>query len=324
MKSEPFLRAKDKFSFLVGVLLLMLTEYLFISYPSYLYVAYTIILVPLLMWRFITYHQQKHHYFLLDFCYFANLLTLLWLYKWPHNLALFKVTFALTSGPLLMAVVAWSNSLVFHDIDRITSLFIHLYPPLVFYAERWHGPSPSHFSSLSHSFDTSQLKFSLWIPLVFYILWQAFYFLKTEVLDRSKFKTDKEIVTSVRWLTQIKPHFVYKLLVQHNIHINPNLLLASFQLIYTAFMLSPTLFFYNHQILHQAIILFVFLYACWNGANFYFDIFSLNYRNRLQSQLLQTQAPSSRLPSNYSFFKFMLWFFSFLSTITFFIYYFCK
>jgi hypothetical protein len=34
------------------------------------------------------------------------------------------------NGPLLMAVIAWSNSLVFHDIDKITSLWIHIYPPL--------------------------------------------------------------------------------------------------------------------------------------------------------------------------------------------------
>jgi len=35
-------------------------------------------------------------------------------------------------GSLASAVITWRNSLVFHDQDKVTSLFIHIYPPLVF------------------------------------------------------------------------------------------------------------------------------------------------------------------------------------------------
>lgn len=34
-------------------------------------------------------------------------------------------------GSLATAVITWRNSLVFHDHDKMVSLFIHMYPPLV-------------------------------------------------------------------------------------------------------------------------------------------------------------------------------------------------
>lgn len=35
-------------------------------------------------------------------------------------------------GPLAFSVATWRNSLVFHSLEKMTSLFIHLYPPFVF------------------------------------------------------------------------------------------------------------------------------------------------------------------------------------------------
>lgn len=34
-------------------------------------------------------------------------------------------------GSLATAVITWRNSLVFHDGDKMISMFIHIYPPLV-------------------------------------------------------------------------------------------------------------------------------------------------------------------------------------------------
>ena len=38
-----------------------------------------------------------------------------------------------------MAVIIWKNSLVFHSFDKITSLFIHLIPPMLTWCVRWQG-----------------------------------------------------------------------------------------------------------------------------------------------------------------------------------------
>lgn len=35
-----------------------------------------------------------------------------------------------SNGPLLWAIITWRNSLVFHDLDKITSVMIHAFPPI--------------------------------------------------------------------------------------------------------------------------------------------------------------------------------------------------
>jgi hypothetical protein len=47
------------------------------------------------------------------------------------------VVFVFANGPLLVAIVAWRNSMVFHSLDKTTSLFIHVFPALLTYCTRW-------------------------------------------------------------------------------------------------------------------------------------------------------------------------------------------
>lgn len=79
-------------------------------------------------------------------CYFVNVLDLLWIWVFPGSTILFIGCYLLTlgtspsesvrvaadnSGPLASAIITWRNSLVFHSLDKVTSLFIHMYPPVV-------------------------------------------------------------------------------------------------------------------------------------------------------------------------------------------------
>ena len=34
-------------------------------------------------------------------------------------------------GPLMCAIIVWKNSLVFHSLDKLTSFFLHAFPPIV-------------------------------------------------------------------------------------------------------------------------------------------------------------------------------------------------
>merc|ERR1719313_1821375 len=55
----------------------------------------------------------------------------------PYNYALVRAGFVLATGALAWAVFIFRNSIVFHDIDQLTSLFIHLSPALLFFCLRW-------------------------------------------------------------------------------------------------------------------------------------------------------------------------------------------
>jgi hypothetical protein len=58
----------------------------------------------------------------------ANVLAAAHVWIAPQDPYLFEATFMLANGPVLWAVLAWRNSLVFHDGEKMTSVFIHLIP----------------------------------------------------------------------------------------------------------------------------------------------------------------------------------------------------
>ena len=49
----------------------------------------------------------------------------------PFSTTLWKVSFVLSNGPVAWAIYMWKNSLVFHSLDKIISVLIHIMPPLV-------------------------------------------------------------------------------------------------------------------------------------------------------------------------------------------------
>ena len=106
--------------------------------PQHFGAWYTAWAIPLLIWRYISYTRNKWGYFLIDYCYMVNALSLLHLWVFKDSPVVFELAFMSANGPLAWAILAWRNSLVFHDIDKITSLFIHAMPPVLMYCQRWH------------------------------------------------------------------------------------------------------------------------------------------------------------------------------------------
>ncbi|KAG2407483.1 uncharacterized protein HKW66_Vig0023050 [Vigna angularis] len=175
----------------------------------YVYCVFYVIFVPL---RWIYYRFKKWHYYLLDFCYYANTIFLVDLLFYSKNEKLFMVCFAFAEGPLAWALIVWRCSLVFSSVDKIVSVLIHLLPGLVFFTIRWWDPAT--FEAM-HPEGTARRptwpyiedKSFLWtwlflVPLVAYTLWQVLYFLIVNVLRRQRFLRDPEVMTSYRELSK--------------------------------------------------------------------------------------------------------------------------
>ncbi|KAK4391840.1 Glycerophosphocholine acyltransferase 1 [Sesamum angolense] len=171
----------------------------------YLYCLFYVIFVPL---RWIYYRYKKWHYYLLDFCYYANTIFLIMLLCFPKNEKLFMVCFSFAEGPLAWALIVWRCSLVFNSMDKIVSVFIHLLPGLVFFTIRWWDPV---FFEAMHPEGTArraswpyvESKSYLWtwlffVPLAAYCVWQLLYFLIVDVLRRQRLLRDPEVMTSYR------------------------------------------------------------------------------------------------------------------------------
>lgn len=64
------------------------------------------------------------------------MLNLAYLWLFPQSQFLFTVAYCAAHGPLAFSIATWRNSAVFHSLEKMCSLFIHLYPPIVFTAIR--------------------------------------------------------------------------------------------------------------------------------------------------------------------------------------------
>lgn len=118
--SAKSVTAREKLSFVSGVLNIFLSGYFIGAYPQYFHYWYTAQLAYFMPIRWYTYHQIGYHYFLADLCYFVNFLMVLSIWFFPGSKRLFISTFCLAFGNNAVAIAMWRNSLVFHSLDKVT------------------------------------------------------------------------------------------------------------------------------------------------------------------------------------------------------------
>lgn len=424
------MRAIDKFSFTMGVVGLLVTEAVLLKYPQYFWAYYATVMPTLLGLRVVLYTRQKLQYFMYDFCYFVQITCFVNLFIFPSE-RLFLANFAFSHGPLLWAVVAWRNSLVFHSLDKVTSVYIHTLPPLMTWAWRWHGlcrlpsealkratrsgldvfteqidavfarsggnffatfaaapnaakdaarvaassaaaslapelgaasareqgvrglatraarwacahlpwacGSPSgdaaasalgstcapggphgalgwddiwrgdHNEVCSYTAGNMPVLYLIY-PMLGYLLWQALYLIKTEVLDSSKLQADPGLSTSLRWVASDSRMAMHRVglklsrklrIMRADENFDPHsiktkLIFCWWQLVYTLCTLLPVLLFYRSYWAHTAFMLWVFGVCIHNGASFYVEVYSHSYQKLYGEAPAGGQDPDQR------------------------------
>lgn len=117
----------------------MMTTYVLGRFSNdFWYIYHCSVVIGLVAYRFYNYRQKGWHYYLFDFCYFANILIMIFLNFSPKNDILFKVFFVYANGPFGLAIPAFKNSMIFHKIDNLISVTIHLVPMVSSWNLRWH------------------------------------------------------------------------------------------------------------------------------------------------------------------------------------------
>lgn len=124
--------AREKVSFIAGVLNIFISGYLIGAHPELFYYWFTAQLCYFMPIRYYSYQKRGYHYFLADLCYFVNLLLFLTIWVAPQSKRLFISTYCLAYGNNAVAIAMWRNSMVFHSLDKVTrylvstTLFRHL------------------------------------------------------------------------------------------------------------------------------------------------------------------------------------------------------
>lgn len=282
---------REKVSFVSAVLNVFISGYLIGAAPEYFYYWFTVQLAYFMPIRYVTYHQKGYHYFLADLCYFVNLLMLLTIWAFPHSKRLFIATYCLAYGNNAVAIAMWRNSLVFHSLDKVTSLFIHIMPPVTLHCMVHLTPEQFLANSFPAVFNIkfspigSKEHYSLSPMLVWatvpYAVWQLSYHFFITVRRREKIAAGRP--TSFTWLRKsYSKTWIGKAVINLPEYLQePAFMFIQYAYALLTILPCPLWFWYRWA--SAGFLLSVFGWSIYNGANYYMDVFGMRFQKELEA-----------------------------------------
>lgn len=279
-KATPKAKAairRDEIAFFVGVVNVALIGFWMGHSPETYYHYWTFKSIVLFSWRWYQYRQKGFQYLMLELCYFGNFLGMLHVYVWPQNLMMRKLAFSVCSGPLMWSIMAMRNSLVFHDVDKVTTLMMHASPALAGWSLRWF---PDDHYRMNDQFAVATLWELVVLPILFYCCWVVFYYFVCFVFLNDRIKRQGGVTMFDIMVPKDKAK-VAKSAVLRFITSFPDQWQPVVYLMLHGIMASvsfiPTYVFWNHFVLHTCALLFCLSLSIWNGGTFYFKVFAKKY-----------------------------------------------
>lgn len=249
--------------------------------------------------RFFEYKQKAFHYFLFDLCYYVTILNIVFIWLFPSSPTLFVACYCLSHGSLASAVITWRNSLVFHDVDKVTSLFIHIYAPFTFTTIRHYLPnSVAKFPALAEVPHLNPLH-ALLFSSVIYCIWQGLYWQFVYIGKKAKVDSGQR-VTSFSYLLADKRGAIGKALssVPEDTRVF-SFMLGQFSMsplcfsyallisrtVYSITTEIPAVYFLYDSARNSTIFLLVlFGISVWNGGGFYIEVRFIRHHQAIISK----------------------------------------
>ncbi|KAI1326901.1 hypothetical protein F5Y16DRAFT_220411 [Xylariaceae sp. FL0255] len=284
--------AREKISFICGVMNIFISGYLIGAYPEYFHLWYTLQFVYFMPIRYFTYHRRGYHYFLADLCYFVNFLLFTSIWLLPTSKRLFVATYCLAFGNNAVAIIMWRNSLVFHDFDKVTSLFIHIMPCATLHCithlfpeedqrtrfpALWTVKTSPPGSPTAYSNTVSMIAWST-IP---YAIWQLSYYFFITVRRREKIAAGRP--TSFTWLRRsYSKNWLGKFVLSLPVALQePAFMLI--QYLYAVLTMLPCPIWFYSRWASAGFLIFVFTWSVYNGSTFYIDVFGKRFQKELEA-----------------------------------------
>ncbi|GAA5909656.1 hypothetical protein JCM6882_008456 [Rhodosporidiobolus microsporus] len=280
-EEEKTVRLRDKISFVCGVMNVLISALLLGFHPTWIPEWYSGQMVFYMPMRIFTYKRKMYHYFLFDLCYFVNILTLSYLWLFPSSVILFEACWGLTLGTLGAAIPLWRNSLVFHSLDKVISLAIHILPPFVFVVIRHFYPRDLALERYPALAELEHLKpwRTISIGLGVYLFWQINYWYFVIQLRADKIKEGR--ATSFTFMIADKRRLIGKIAAK----VPEKWREAAFmggQAVYTfVTLLIPVFVLYDSKTWSSVYLIWLFATSAWNGASFYMEVFARKFEKEL-------------------------------------------
>ncbi|KAG5922659.1 hypothetical protein E4U61_004778 [Claviceps capensis] len=283
---------REKVAFICGVMNIFISGYLIGGHPKYFPIWYTVQLLYFMPIRFFTYHRSGYHYFLADLCYFVNMLVFLSIWCFPNSRRLLTATYCLAFGNNAVAIIMWRNSLVFHSLDKVTSLFIHIMPcatlhclvhllspedqkaryPAIWAIKHADPGSPAAYANV-----VSMLAWST-IP---YAFWQLSYYFFITVRRREKIAAGRP--TSFTWLRRsYSKTWIGRIVLSLPARLQePTFMLIQYS--YAVLTMLPCPLWFNSRFASSSFLFIVFAWSIYNGSTYYIDVFGKRFQKELEA-----------------------------------------
>ncbi|GMF94635.1 unnamed protein product [Aspergillus oryzae] len=282
---------REKISFIAGVLNIFFSGYLIGAHPESFYIWFTVQLAYFMPIRYYRYHAKGYHYFLADLCYFVNLLCMLSIWAFPNSKRLFISAYCLTFGNNAVAIAMWRNSLVFHSMDKVVSLFIHIMPPATWHCivhltsaetlkERFPAIYDIKFSEPASPDHFSLLSMMVWATVP-YTIWQLSYHCFITVRRAEQIAAGRP--TSFTWLRKsYAKAWIGKIVLS----LPESLQAPAFMLIqyfYAILTMIPCPLWLWSRWASGLFLTGLFILSIHNGATYYIDVFGKRFQKELEA-----------------------------------------
>lgn len=266
------LALSERLSFTIGMMNIGATAFVLGHWPGQFYLLFTpkaLVLISARWWDF-RHRSQPQHYLLLDFCYFAALLLLVYCWILPDSEYIFQIIFVLANGPLAWAILAFNQALVLHKWQQTTSVLLHVSPALTTLGVRWYASTRFSVCADWPACLTVGPGEMLWAAISrFYIWWLLFYYVFVFVVMGDYMKTrsyqtlyDRVAGKQMRFLFAHRRVDSLPILLKQGIYMLIHLSFAS------ACMAFATLLFHS-WISHFAFLATLLTMSAWNASSFY-------------------------------------------------------
>lgn len=176
----------------------------------------------------------------------------------------------------------------------MTSVFLHVFPPLVAWCSRWHPPDPRHWKATAgHACPTdhASVRDLILIPWLPYALWAVAYYIKIFVVSSRRIQ-ERGYHTLFRYMTR-KPRSLFGRLARATPHWLSALLFMTWHVAFCAVTFVLSWAMWQSFWLNSAFLAAVFYTSAWNGGNYYFEVFARRY--------LQDLPADDAMPRRHSF-----------------------
>lgn len=241
-----------------------------ITYAKQFHIFTFLILMP---YRYLDFRSKKEQYYMCEFCYYANLIMCYYLgytlYIDPLYTRMFAFSYAVSSGPILLAIWMNRDRMYFHSPRHLVSVFIHLSPALLFWKMRWMDDKIDFTTVYPPSFtfdgilDTYKMFVSDFIP--YYVVWVVIYYLTMFVFRKDMIK-EHGYKNMFIYVKENPKHVAYEFIPHSKSEILQGVSFMGLHMIAMSLSIMMSAIMFNSYYFNTIVLFIISTIAIWNAA----------------------------------------------------------